>query len=209
MAREIDFFERANGKCPTIDFISSLDRKIQRKIEFIFKIVEDFQIVPSEYLKNINRDIYEIRVQLSGNIYRFLCFFYKGNIIVVTHGFQKKTQKTPMKEITRAEALRKEYLLYRGDKKMLLKEYLENKYDTQEEKDSFDEEYREFRLGVLLKEERKKLKMTQEEVAKKMGTKKEAISRLENHIENIKIETLIKYASALGKRVSITLEPPS
>lgn len=89
---------------------------------------------------------------------------------------------------------------------MLLKEYLENKYDSQDKMNSFNEEYEEFRLGLFLKEERKKLKMTQEEVAKKMGTKKEAISRLENHIENIKIETLIKYASALGKRVSITLE---
>jgi phage-related protein len=63
------------------------------------------------YFKHLeNTDgIYEIRVQSGTNIFRIFCFFDKNNIVVVGHGFHKKTQKTPFKEIERAEQIKKEY----------------------------------------------------------------------------------------------------
>jgi DNA-binding XRE family transcriptional regulator len=66
---------------------------------------------------------------------------------------------------------------------------------------SFDEGYENFKIGVLLQLSREQAELTQEEVAQKMGTKKSAISRIENHAENITLSTLRKYAKALGKKV--------
>ena len=53
--------------------------------------------------------LYEIRVQQGSDIFRMFCFFDKGKLIVVTSGFQKKTQKTPGKEIEKALKIKEEY----------------------------------------------------------------------------------------------------
>lgn len=53
--------------------------------------------------------LWEIRVKSESNIFRVFCFFDKGNIISPLGGFQKKTQKTPSKEISKAEILKKKY----------------------------------------------------------------------------------------------------
>ena len=66
---------------------------------------------------------------------------------------------------------------------------------------SFDEGYENFKIGVLLQMSREQAELTQEEVAQKMGTKKSAISRIENHAEDIRLSTLRKYAKALGKKL--------
>jgi phage-related protein len=46
---------------------------------------------------------------LGSDIFRIFCFFHDKNIVVVGHGFQKKTQKTPAKEIEKAQKIRREY----------------------------------------------------------------------------------------------------
>lgn len=69
----------------------------------------------------------------------------------------------------------------------------------------FDEGYREFKVGVLLKQAREQAGLTQEELALKVGTQKTAISRLENHAQDIKLSTIQKVARALGKDLEITL----
>ena len=112
--REIELMERQNGKSPAAEFIRTLDQKTKNKVVYVFKIIEEIKIIPAEYLKKLNKEIYEIRVQQGNDIYRFLCFFHNGKLVVVTHGFQKKTQKTPAKEIKKAEGLRKEYLATHG-----------------------------------------------------------------------------------------------
>jgi len=53
--------------------------------------------------------LYEIRIELDGNIYRIFCCFDKGNLVVLFNGFQKKTQKTPKQEIDMALKLKDEY----------------------------------------------------------------------------------------------------
>ncbi|MFZ1700072.1 MAG: helix-turn-helix transcriptional regulator [Pyrinomonadaceae bacterium] len=67
--------------------------------------------------------------------------------------------------------------------------------------EGYDEGYENFKIGVLLQMSREQAELTQEEVAQKMGTKKSAISRIENHADNITLSTLRKYAKALGKKV--------
>jgi ribosome-binding protein aMBF1 (putative translation factor) len=70
---------------------------------------------------------------------------------------------------------------------------------------NFEEGYQEFKLGVLLQLAREEAGLTQEELAKRINTKKTAISRIENHAEDIKVSTLEKFAKALGKQLTISL----
>lgn len=69
--------------------------------------------------------------------------------------------------------------------------------------ENFDSGYQEFKIGVMLKMAREEAGLTQEQLAKKLNTKKTAISRIENHAEDIKLSTLDKFAKALGKRLTI------
>ncbi|MFN0278800.1 MAG: helix-turn-helix domain-containing protein [Pyrinomonadaceae bacterium] len=83
-----------------------------------------------------------------------------------------------------------------------LKKYIEKRKKIDPE---FAEGYENFKIGVLLQISREQTGMTQEEVARKLGTKKSAISRIENHAEDIRLSTLHKYAKALGKKVSVEI----
>lgn len=69
----------------------------------------------------------------------------------------------------------------------------------------FEEGCRELKVGVLLRQAREQAGLTQEELAVKVGTKKTAISRLENHAQDVKLSTIQKVARALGKNLEITL----
>lgn len=87
-----------------------------------------------------------------------------------------------------------------------LKKYIEaRKKRDPEFADGFVEGYENFKIGVLFRVSREQAGLTQEEVAKKLGTKKSAISRIENHAEDIRLSTLRKYASALGKQVKLEI----
>tara|TARA_B100000029_G_C16810944_1_gene680421 strand:- start:181 stop:456 length:276 start_codon:yes stop_codon:yes gene_type:complete len=72
--------------------------------------------------------------------------------------------------------------------------------------EGFEDGYREFEIGVLLRQAREEAGMTQEQLATLIQTKKTAISRLENHAEDIKLSTLNKVARALGKQLEVSLK---
>ncbi|MGJ8639532.1 MAG: helix-turn-helix domain-containing protein [Opitutaceae bacterium] len=71
--------------------------------------------------------------------------------------------------------------------------------------EDFDEGYENFRIGVMLKQARLEAGLTQDEIATAIGTRKTAISRLENHVQDVKLSTVEKYAKALGKHVEIRI----
>lgn len=81
----------------------------------------------------------------------------------------------------------------------------QQKRESPEFAEDFDEGYQNFKIGVLFKVSREQAGMTQEEVARKLGTHKSAISRIENHAEDIRLSTLHKYAKALGKKVNVEI----
>ncbi len=72
--------------------------------------------------------------------------------------------------------------------------------------EGFEDGYRGFEIGVLLRQAREEAGMTQEQLATLIRTKKTAISRLENHAEDIKLSTLNKVARALGKQLEVSLK---
>jgi ribosome-binding protein aMBF1 (putative translation factor) len=71
--------------------------------------------------------------------------------------------------------------------------------------ESYDQGYEQFKVGVLLRQAREAAGLTQAELARRLKTKKTAISRIENHAEDIKLSTLERVASALGKRLEIRI----
>jgi phage-related protein len=93
------------------DFFSEQNKKVKAKIVWTLDLIEDLQRVPETYLKHLeNTDgLYEIRVQQASDIFRILCFFDQDKLVVLTNGFQKKTQKTPKKEIELAIKIKEEY----------------------------------------------------------------------------------------------------
>ena len=93
------------------EFYQDLSYKVQQKILWTFRIIEDLDRIPEIYLKHIESTdgLYEIRIQAGSNIYRIFCFFDSNNLIVVGHGFQKRSQKTPKKELEKAIKIKYEY----------------------------------------------------------------------------------------------------
>lgn len=117
MSRVIVFYRTSAGNCPIEDFLDQLPAAVGRKITWVLRIVEEEDLVPTQYFKKLKdtEEIWECRVNYGSNTYRILCFFTPGNRLVLTHGFMKKTQKTPQREIARAENFRKDYLSRRHD----------------------------------------------------------------------------------------------
>jgi len=87
---------------------------------------------------------------------------------------------------------------------------LDNYIETRKKRDKefaegYDEGYQQFKIGEVLRQAREAAGLTQEELANRVHTKKTAISRIENHAEDIKISTLKRVAKALGKHLEINL----
>jgi phage-related protein len=97
------------------EFYNQQTSKVREKIMWTIRLITSIPVIPEEYFKHITgTDLYEIRVINGGNIFRIFCFFDKGKLVVLLNGFQKKSQKTPKKEIERALKLKKQY--YEGTK---------------------------------------------------------------------------------------------
>ena len=92
--------------------MEALDDNQARKVLWVLRLMRELDPIPSNYFsKLVNADdIWEVRVQYGGNIFRLLGFFDDGKLIVLTHGFQKKTQKTPKQYIELAESRKRDYL---------------------------------------------------------------------------------------------------
>jgi len=87
-----------------------------------------------------------------------------------------------------------------------LRLYIANRKNRDAEfAEDYDKGYREFKLGVMLRQAREEAGLTQEELARRINTKKTAISRIENHAEDIKLSTLEKFVNALGKHLTISV----
>jgi phage-related protein len=94
-----------------LDFYENQSESVQKKIEWTLNLIQITQKVPEKYFKHLEgtRGLYEIRVEVSGNIYRIFSFFDKGNLVVLGNAFQKKTQKTPKQELVKALKIKEEY----------------------------------------------------------------------------------------------------
>lgn len=93
------------------EFKRTLSKDVLMKIYQVFIYIMSEDIIPVKFLKKIEgiKDLYEIRIEHNGNIYRIFCCFDEGNLVILFNAFQKKTQKTPTSEIERAIRIKEEY----------------------------------------------------------------------------------------------------
>ena len=94
-----------------LDFFNTLDDEVKRKFNWTLKLIATVERIPVKYFKHIKNStgLYEIRVESGSNIFRVFSFFDKGQLVILINGFQKKSKKTPRKEIELAEKLKKQY----------------------------------------------------------------------------------------------------
>jgi phage-related protein len=94
-----------------LDFYEDQAEDVQRKVEWTLNLLRTIDRIPKKYFDHMTGTdgLFEVRVELSSNIFRIFAFFDEGNLIVLGNGFQKKTQKTPKQEIEKALKIKKEY----------------------------------------------------------------------------------------------------
>ena len=109
--QRILFYRFENGKCPVEDYLESLTNKQVEKVFFVLDVIEQLEIIPKKFFKKLQStdEIWEVRVQHGNNIFRLLGFFDDNDFVILNHGFTKKSQKTPKKEIKIAEQRKKDY----------------------------------------------------------------------------------------------------
>lgn len=113
---EIIFYRTDEKECPMLDFLNSCDEKMRAKVARTVDALREFGTDLREpYSKPLSDGIFELRMKVGSNISRVLYFFVIDNKIVLTHGFIKKTQKTPRAEIDRAKRYRADYLSRQND----------------------------------------------------------------------------------------------
>ena len=101
------------------EFRKTLDKEALMKLYQVMTLIMKVEVVPIRFLKAIRgrKGLYEIRSEYEGNIYRVFCCFDEGNLVILFNGFQKKTQKTPVEQLDKAEALMKKYFEQKRNKK--------------------------------------------------------------------------------------------
>lgn len=90
-------------------FMNTLTEKEQEKVHYGLLLLKTQERLSTKFVKLIQDDVYELRIQYNSNIFRVFFIFDEGNIVVLLNGFQKKTQKTPANEIDKAIRLKEEY----------------------------------------------------------------------------------------------------
>jgi phage-related protein len=126
----IEYVELPNGRKPAQDFVDSLDERAAARIDaFLDRLRVYGNRMQGKFVKKLRNDIFELRVKQFDRIFRVLFFYQPGMLIVITSGFQKKTEQTPSSEIARAERLRKLWMKHRNrytgsqkEKEAILKE---------------------------------------------------------------------------------------
>ena len=111
----IEYVELESGEKPFEEFILGLQARERAKvfetINYFIKLKSNDLPIKENISKHLEDGIFELRISLTDKIARSLYYYQKGAKIIITHGFIKKTQKTPRKEIEKAKELRKLYNL--------------------------------------------------------------------------------------------------
>lgn len=108
---EIKFYEDRAGRVPVIEFLDSLDLKMRQKMLRTIQALQDIGM-PFEfrYQSHWTMAYFEHRDKAETNISYMIYFFFIGDKAVLTHGFIKKTEKTPLREKERAKKIRDDYI---------------------------------------------------------------------------------------------------
>lgn len=91
------------------ELVKSLTDKELYKLEYVLTLLRTKDRMPEKFIKYLRDGLYELRLDYSGNAYRLFFIFDEDSIVVVFNWFQKKTQKTPEREIRKALKIKDNY----------------------------------------------------------------------------------------------------
>lgn len=111
----IEFYLDEESENPVRVFLATLDHKTLARFDWSIEQLRILNVQAHEpMVKHLEGKLWELRRASNGNIYRLLYFFFTGRKIVFVHGFQKKTQKTPQREIETARKRMNDYIKRKG-----------------------------------------------------------------------------------------------
>lgn len=107
----VDYYELPNGRRPAKEYIDSLEKPLQSKTARTIEMLREYgNALGAPESKFLEDGIFELRTTMGNNAGRVLYFFCIGDTAVLTHGFVKKTQRTPRREIEKAKRYRADHL---------------------------------------------------------------------------------------------------
>ena len=98
--------------------MESLSANQAQKVTWVLRLVRELDVVPNQYFKKLvnTDDLWEVRAQVGGNIFRLLGFFDGPRLVILNHAFAKKTQKTPLREVSVAERRKQDSVVHNFEK---------------------------------------------------------------------------------------------
>ena len=113
--REITFYKTDFGNKPVEEFLSKLEPAARAKAVQSLEMLRTLPVVPAKFWHKLSdQKLWEVRAEYAGNIYRILATTAKGNRVILLHGFQKKSQKTPRQDMEIAQQRQKRYFQRHG-----------------------------------------------------------------------------------------------
>ncbi|HKP03217.1 MAG TPA: type II toxin-antitoxin system RelE/ParE family toxin [Chthoniobacterales bacterium] len=113
--REIIFYETDFGEKPVEEFLTELEPSARAKVVRSLEMLRTLSVVPAKFWQKLSdQKLWEIRAEYGGNIYRVLASTAKGNKVILLHGFQKKSQKTPRQDMEIAQQRQRRYFQRHG-----------------------------------------------------------------------------------------------
>ena len=202
------------------EFLLQLDEKSRDKI--IFNIDKAKIKNDNDLFKKLKGEIWEFRTLFTKTHFRIFSFWDKEDkqqtLVLATHGIIKKTDKTPEKEIEKAEQFRLKYFELKNMKKWQQKNKELEMFSFDQIKDEFigeigtekktqyEQELQLEVLGEKIRKVRLERSLTQEELGKLVGVQRAQISKLENNTTNVRMETILKVFGALKAKVNFNVE---
>jgi phage-related protein len=106
-----EFYEDEHGRQPVAGFLDSLDTRTRARFRWSMEQLR-VRNVQSRFplVRHLEGELWELREESQTNIYRIVYFFYAGRRIVFVHGFQKKTDRTPRRELELARNRHQDFL---------------------------------------------------------------------------------------------------
>lgn len=133
-----------------------------------------------------------------------MLYFFSGKIIVVTHGFLKKSSKVPPEEIERAKRSMNDYMRKKIKERRFFSDRLKEDLKNPKFRKAYEAADLPVQLAIQIAKLRQKKKLTQKALARRLGTQQQVISRIENFEEsNLTLATLGKIAQALNVHLRV------
>ena len=188
------------------EYYASLDAKTKAKYDYVEAIIKTQYVVNKKFVKNLEgTEFYEARISVGTNEHRTIIFavdsssFMESKRVLFLNSFLKKDTKQYKGEIETARQILNKYI--QGGQH-LAESYGEKGTPSREE---FEAKAKAWYFAELLRDERKRQKLTQQQLGERIGKKREYISALEQGQTDMQLSTFMLIANALGLRFSLVI----